>query len=78
VIATFPKRRNPAAPELLGSKGVGGAEHFDRQTDNDQEDTSPVYCFQSFQARCEMVQDHTLPQCGSDRALLSRSTGRLP
>jgi hypothetical protein len=70
-----PEKRNPAAPELLGSKGVGGAEHIDRQTDDDQEDTSPVYCFQSFQARCETVQDYTLPQCELDRAPLSRSTG---
>src|SRR4051812_41347126 len=38
------RKRNPAAPELLGSKGAGGAEQLGRQADDDhdQEDTLPT------------------------------------
>ena len=46
-----PEQRNPAAPEMLGGKGAGGAERFDRQTDDDQEDTSPAGFVQSFSVR---------------------------
>jgi hypothetical protein len=45
-----PEQRNPAAPELLGSKSAGGAERFDRQIDDDQDDTSPASFIQSFSA----------------------------
>jgi hypothetical protein len=46
-----PEQRNPAAPELLGSMGAGGAERFGRQSDNYQEDTSRAGFVQSFPAR---------------------------
>ena len=46
-----PEKRNPAAPKLLGSMGAGGTERFDRQSDDDQEDTSPAGFVQSFSAR---------------------------
>jgi hypothetical protein len=46
-----PEKPDPAAPELLGSMGAGGAERFDRQADDDQEDTSPAGFIQSFSAR---------------------------
>jgi hypothetical protein len=45
------ENRNPAAREMLGSKGAGGAERFDRQTDDDQEDTLPAGFVQSFSVR---------------------------
>jgi len=45
------RKRNPAAPELLGSKGAGGAEHLDRQADDDPEDMSSARFLQSFPAR---------------------------
>jgi hypothetical protein len=46
-----PEQRNPAAPELLGSKSAGGADRLDRQADDDQDDTLPVSFVQSFSAR---------------------------
>jgi hypothetical protein len=46
-----PEQRNPAAPEMLESKGAGGAEHFGRQADDYHEDTSPAGFVQSFSAR---------------------------
>src|SRR4051794_30841845 len=45
-----PEKRNPAAPELLGSKDTGGAEHFDRQAE-DQEDKPSFGFNQLFLAR---------------------------
>ena len=45
------KKRHPAAPELLGSKSADGAEHFDIQADNDQEDTLSACVNQLFPAR---------------------------
>jgi hypothetical protein len=42
---------NPAAPELLRGKGAGGAERFDRQADDDQDNTSPAGFVQSFSVR---------------------------
>ena len=46
-----PEQRNPAAPELLGSMGAGGAEHFSVQADNDKQDTLPTGFDQSFPTR---------------------------
>jgi hypothetical protein len=45
------KKRHPAAPELLGSMCAGGAEHFDMQADDDQQDTLPTGFDQSFPTR---------------------------
>ena len=73
-----PEKRNPAAPKLLGSKGAGGAEHFDMQADNDHEDMSPAGFFQSFQSRSETVRDYARPQCGLIRALPLSGAGRMP
>jgi hypothetical protein len=46
-----PEKRNPAAPEMLGSKGAGGDERFGRHSDDYQEDTSTADFVQSFPAR---------------------------
>jgi hypothetical protein len=73
-----PEQRNPAAPEMLGSEGAGGAEGFDRSADDDQEDTSPAGFDQSFLAQCETVQGYARPQCRSDRSHTLSSAGRLP
>jgi hypothetical protein len=45
------KKRHPAAPELLGSMGTGGAEHFDMQANDNKKDTLPTGFVQSFSAR---------------------------
>jgi hypothetical protein len=45
------EKQNPAAPEMLGSKGAGGAERFYRQTGSHQEDMSLAGFVQSFSAR---------------------------
>ena len=73
-----PEKQNPAAPELLGSKGAGGAEHFDRQADDDQEDTSLAGFIQSFLAQCDTVHGYARPQCRSVRAHTLSSAERLP
>ena len=52
---------NPAAPELLRGKGAGGAERFDRQADDDQDNTSPAGFVQSFSVRWT-AQHFGLPQ----------------
>ena len=73
-----PEKPNPAAPELLGSKGAGGAENVHRQADEDHEDTLSIHFDQSFLTRCEMVQAYARRQCGSVGALSLPSVGGLP
>ena len=70
-----PKKRNPAAPEMLGSKGTGGAERFDTQADDYQEDRSPAGFVQSFSARWT-AQHFGLPPHLAALVNLGRATGR--
>jgi hypothetical protein len=56
-----PEKRTPAAPEMLGSTGAGGAERFDMPADDNQKDTTPAGFVQSFSVRWT-AQHFGLPQ----------------
>ena len=70
----FDLERHPAAPKLLGSKGLGGAERFDRQADDDQDNTSPAGFVQSFSARW-IAQHFDLPPRQAALVDLGRAAG---
>jgi hypothetical protein len=70
-----PEQRNPAALEMLGSKGAGGAERFGRQFKDYQEHTSSAGSIQSFPVR--LVNQHFgLPPRHATLVDLGRADGQ--
>ena len=71
------RKRHPAAPELLGSKGVDGAERFGLRA-CDHEDTPAACCNQPCWAPCGTSRHPARPWYRPVRARALPDPGRSP